>query len=207
MTWGRIGDSVQQMRDNFEAQFEAAGENRYVYRLNQKREPIPVTAEERDRFIRQYVRRIWFVLSGMVGVLLAFLGLIIWRTFATNSELSDVQLYIGIGVISVVAICLMYWVRGAPARELEGRTPVGRERSTDEMRAIFFRKISYGQLAGVAGFGVIFPFMLAFGRSPIDVFHGWGRLWFVLSAAFVLLAAVQAFRKWRFELDHPNDVI
>jgi hypothetical protein len=49
--------------------------------------------------------------------------------------------------------------------------------------------------------------MLAFGRNPIDIFHGWGRLCFVFGAAIILLAAVQAFRKWRFELDHPNDII
>jgi hypothetical protein len=202
-----MAGSVQRLRENFEAQFEAAGEGRYFYRRNQKGEPIPVSAEERERFVRQYVKRIWLVLSGMMAVLFAFMVLFVWLTVATNSELSDVQLYLGIGVISVIAIGLMYWVRGAPARELEGRTPVGRERSTDEMRAIFFQKISYGQLATAAGFGVILPFMQTFGRHPVDVFHGWGRLWLVLGAALVLLAAVQAFRKWRFDNQHPSDVI
>jgi len=191
------------MRESFEAQFEVAGENRYLYRRNQKGEAIPVTEEDRDRFISQYLRRIWVIMGGMMAVLLAFIAVVFWRVAATNSELPDVLIYVGMGGITVVAVGLMYWVRGAPARELQGRTPVARERSTEEMHAIFFKKISYDQLAGVAFIGAILPFTL---RSHPDVFHGWARLWFVFGAAIVVVAAVQAFRKWRFEVDHPNDV-
>lgn len=199
-----MGGSVQRMRESFEAQFEVSGENRYLYRRNQKGEPIPVTSGERDRFIRQYVRRIWFILGSMMAVLVAFIGVVIWRAAVTNSEIPDIAIYVGIGAITVAAIGLMYWVRGAPARGLEGRSPVGRERTTEEVRAILFKKISYGQLAGVAVMGAILPFTL---RSHPDLFHGWGRLWLVFGAAIVLVAAVQAFRKWRFEAEHPNDLL
>jgi hypothetical protein len=116
-------------------------------------------------------------------------------------------MYVGTVVIAALPIALMYWIRGAPGRELEGRTPVGRERSSDEMKAIFFKKTSYGQLAGAAAFGPIVPLMMGFGRNPVDVFHGWGRLWWVLGGALVLFAAIQALRKWRFESEHPNDAI
>jgi tetratricopeptide (TPR) repeat protein len=37
------------------------------------------------------------------------------------------------------------------------------------------------------------------GNSRQDVFSGWNRLWLVFGGGLVLLAAVQAFRKWRFE--------
>jgi tetratricopeptide (TPR) repeat protein len=37
------------------------------------------------------------------------------------------------------------------------------------------------------------------GSSRQNVFSGWNRLWLVFGGALVLLAAVQAFRKWRFE--------
>jgi len=195
---------VQQMRENFEAQFEVAGETGYLYRHNQKGEAIPVTAEDRDRFISQYVRRIRLILGSMMVVLLGFFGVVVWRAVATDSELSDVLIYVGIGAITVVAIGLMYWVRGAPARELQGRTPIAGERSTEEMQAILFKKISYPQLAGVALMGAILPFTL---RSHPDVFHGWARLWLLFGAVIVVVAAVQAFRKWRFETDHPNDVL
>jgi len=197
-----LSGSVDRMRESFEAQFEPAGDNRYLYRRNQKGEPIPVTGEERDRFSRNYLRQIWFILGGMTVALLGFGGLILWWTVWINSELPDVSLYIGLGVITATAIALMYWVRGGPARALEGRTPVGRERTKDEMRAILFKKLSYGQLAAVVAVGAILPFTL---RSRPDVFRGWGRLWLVYGAAIILIAAVQAFRKWRFESEHPSD--
>jgi hypothetical protein len=197
-----VRDSVQQMRETFEAQFEDSGHGKYLYRRSQKGEPLPVTVEERERFVRQYVRRIWLIMAGMMITLLAFVGITIWRIIATHSDFPDMLIYVGTAGIAAVAIALMYWIHGAPARELEGRTPVGRERSKEEMRAILFGRLSYWQLAGVAAMGFIFPFTL---RSHPDVFHGWARLWLVFGASMVLMAAVQAFRKWRFESAHPDD--
>jgi hypothetical protein len=191
-----MNNSIQQMHENFEAQFEVGADGRYLYRRNQKGEPIPVSADERERFIRQYKSRIRAIMGGMVAALLASVGLVIWWTVATNSELPDVLLYVGIGAIAIAAIALMYWVQAAPAREIGGRAPIGRERTKEEMRAIFFKKISYGQLAGAAALGAVLPFMQ---RSGTDVFHGWARLWLVFGGLFVLLAGVQGVRKWRFE--------
>ena len=202
-----ISTNVDRMRENFEAQFEPAGEDKYLYRRNQKGPAIPVTTDERERFVRQYVRSIWFIMWGMMVVLLAFWGLAIWWTLSARGDFPDVTMYVGTGVITVGAIVPMYWMRGAPARELEGRTPVAAERSTEQTREMMFHKMTYGQLAGAAAFGPLVPVMMAFGRHPIDVFHGWGRLWLVLGAALTLFAAVQAFRKWRFEIDHPSGVI
>ena len=75
------------------------------------------------------------------------------------------------------------------------------------MREMMFHKMTYGQLAVAAAFGPLVPFMMGFGRHPIDVLHGWGRLWLVVGAGVTVFAAVQAFRKWRFEIDRPNDII
>ena len=50
--------------------------------------------------------------------------------------------------------------------------------------------------------GAILPLTL---RSDTDVLHGWGRLWLVFGAALVLLAGIQAFRKWRFERENGDD--
>ena len=193
--------SVQQMRESFDAQFEAADGGRLLYRRNQKGEPIPVSTAERERFVQQYVRRVWLILGGMMIGLLAFTGIVIWRTVATNSELPDLLIYIGTAAIAVVGIGLMYWVRGAPARELIGRTPIGRERTRDEMRKLMLQKMSYGQLAAVAFAGAILPFTL---RSQGDILHGWGRLWLAFGAALVLLAGIQAFRKWRLDREQQR---
>lgn len=190
------------MRENFEAQFEPAGDGRYLYRRNQKGESIPVTSEERDRFFRQYILRIRFIMVGMAVGLVGFMGLFLWWTIANYPNVSQVPLYVGLIGITAAAIGLMYWVRGAPARELEGRMPVGRERSREEMRAIYFRKISYGQLAGAAGAGLV---IVGSRAAKENLFVGWHSLWLIMGAGLILLSAVQAFRKWRFEADHPED--
>jgi hypothetical protein len=195
--------STQQLRETFEAQFEAAGEERYLYRRNQKGEPIPVTAEERDRFVREFGWRIRLVMGGMIVGLLGFWGVLIWWTVSRQEDLPRARMYAGTIIIAVAVTGLMYWVRGAPARELDGRSSVGRERSAEEMRAIFFRKITYGRLAGVAAVGA----GIALSRATREnIFVGWHRFWLVLGAAAVLIAAVQAFRKWRFESEHPQDI-
>jgi hypothetical protein len=79
--------STQQLRETFEAQFEAAGEERYLYRRNQKGEPIPVTAEERDRFVREFGWRIRLVMGGMIVGLLGFCGVLIWWTVSRQEDL------------------------------------------------------------------------------------------------------------------------
>jgi hypothetical protein len=197
------GGSIQQLRENFEAQFEAGSDGRYLYRRNQKGEPIPVSADERDRFVRQYIRRIWYIMGGMMVTLVAFVGFVVWWSIATH-EFSNVLLYIACGAIASVFIGLMYWVRGAPARELEGRASVGRERTKEEMRAIFFGKLSYAQLAGAGAFGLFITVSRAI-RS--DTSPSGREFWFALGAGLVLLCGIQAFRKWRFEQEHPDDLI
>lgn len=193
-----MNNSIQKMHENFEAQFEVAADGRYLYRRNQKDEPIPVSADERERFIRQYKSLIRVILGGMMAALVAFFALVIWWTAATKSELPDVPTYIGISAIAIVALTLMYWVRGSPARELGGSAPIGRKRTREEMRSIFFKKISYGQLAMAAVVGAFLPF-----TSGPDVFHGWARLWLVFGGLIVLLAGVQAVRKWSFDRQRP----
>jgi hypothetical protein len=188
--------SVQNMRVSFEEQFEVVGEDKYLYRRNQKGEPIPVTSEERERFVRQYLRRIWWIMGGMMIVLSVFFGLVIWQTVAADSELSDMLLYAGIIVIATIAVALMYWVRGAPARELQGRGAVGRERTSEEMRAIYFGKMTYGQLLAAGGFGM---FLIVYRATSEDILSGWHRIWLFLGAGLVLLAVVQALRKWQFD--------
>jgi hypothetical protein len=198
-----FNNSWQRLRENFAEQFEPIGENRYLYRRNQKGEPVPVSAEERTRFIDQYNRNIRYVMWGMMSALFAFIGLILWWTVASRSGSPDVALYTGFGAITFVGIAMLYRVRGAPARELDGRASIGRERSRDEMRAIFFKKISYRQLAGAAAVGV---FLVISRAAKEDVFSGWHRLWLGFGAGLLLLAGVQAFRKWRFESENGDSL-
>jgi hypothetical protein len=199
---GLIG-SVDRMRDSFDAQFEVAADGKYLYRRNQKGEPMSVTADERERFIRQYVRRIWFVLLGMMAGLVILWGVIIWWSVSNGVDLPDVALYVSSGVAVVIATVLMYWVRGAPARELEDRTPIGRERSGEEMRAIYLSKTSYRQLGAAGAFGA---FLILF-RGIRDHSHpGWHWFYLLLGGALIVFAAVRAIQKWRFDSERGSDV-
>jgi hypothetical protein len=132
----------------------------------------------------------------MTVAIVAFIALAAWWSVSIGNDLPDGSLFAGLIAISVVAIGAMYFVQGAPARELEGRSSVGRERSKEEMRAIFLAKITYGRLAGVAAAGVLIPMSQA---AKTDIFSGWHRIWLIAGAGLVLLAADQAFRKWIFE--------
>jgi hypothetical protein len=191
----RIGYSTNQLREAFEAQFELR-DGRYLYRRNQRGEPIPVNPEERERFIRQYIGRVRWILGGMTVAIVVFTALVAWWSVATGNDLSEMIVFVGLIAIAIVAIAAMYHVQGAPARELEGRSSVGRERSKEEMRAIFLSKITYGRLAGAAVAGVL---LVAHRASKEDIFSGWHRIWLVAGAGLVLLSAVQALRKWLFE--------
>jgi len=57
-------------------------------------------------------------------------------------------------------------------------------------------RMTYGQL----GIAVLAAAALVWNQSTKhDVLHGWGILWLVFAAALVVGAAVQAYRKWRYE--------
>jgi hypothetical protein len=84
----------------------------------------------------------------------------------------------------------------APVRALRGRGNDGEARSPEENRRIGFAKLTYGQLAATAGFAVVL--LLKLDRHS-DLFSGWNLAWVIMAAGLVILAAVQAFRKWRFE--------
>lgn len=185
----------------FEEQFEPEGSD-FLYRRSLKGSPIRVTQRERQHFIDDYARRLRFTTWGLFTSLIVFTGAVVSWTVATGADLPDIAMYIGIGAIALVSVAYSIWVHGAPARELARRTPVGRERSRAEMRRLTLKRMTYGQLATAAFAAAVLPFTL---RSHPDLFHGWSRLWLVFSAAIILLAAVQAVRKWRFETRNGSD--
>ena len=191
-----MSSSTDRMREDFEAQFEPLDDGRFLYRRNQRGEPVPVSAQERDDFVRQYVRSIRFVLAGMTGALLLFTAVLIWVSVAAGSDLPEVPMYVGLIAITAVAVGLMYWMKGAPARSLQGRRSIGRERSREEMRAIHFQKIGYGRLAGAAALGAL---LIVTRSAREDTFSGWHVIWPILGGFLMLLAGVQAVRKWLFE--------
>jgi len=197
-------DSWAQVRQTFAKQFERDGSN-FIYRRSQKGEAIRVSPDERNKFIEEFDRNVrrakWII---YVGLSLILGGIIAFSLFRPT-DLSQGVIIIAIGLAMIPYFAFYRWAWTAPARELGGRTPIAGERPSDEVRRIRFQDMTYGQLAGAAFGGVMIPFI---GSSGQNVLSGWNRLWLVFGGAVVLLAAVQAFRKWRFEQEdsHRNVV-
>ena len=184
----------ERQRELFADQFEAEGDG-FVYRKSQKGPAIRVSTAERERFIADYDRRqrhsTWVIIVGLSLLVLAFA---IWSVVA-EAELSDPVMYLAISSVAAMSIGYMLWSWGAPARELQRRTPVAGERSRDEMKRRMLAKLSYRQLASTALLAVVACWSLA-AKSG---FAGWGRLWLGLAGLTVVFTAISAFRKWRFD--------
>jgi hypothetical protein len=157
---------------------------------------------ERRRFIAQYVWRIFLLWGAMMVAALLFFFFFFGRIVRSATVppstliLSDPLFYGGLGIIVLPASALMYWLGGAPARTFRGRDSLGPEPTKNEVRAVSFRKMSYQRLAFVALVG---------GASYAYIARGeWDRRWMVIPPLIVLFAAVQAFRKWRFERLHSD---
>jgi hypothetical protein len=184
------------MRQAFADQFEQDGSG-FIYRRSQKGAAIRVSADERSRFIDEYNRNLgratWIMYPSIAVVLVGLVVVPVLGGFNVPQQ----PLIVGGIVVALVPFVAYYkWAWGAPAREIAGRTPVAGERSPDEVHRLQFQRVTYGQLAIAAFAGLILPFIES---SHGNVLSGWNRIWLVVGGALVLLAAVQACRKWRFE--------
>ena len=183
----------------FADQFEEDGTG-FIYRKSQKGAAIRVSAEERSRFLQEFDqnsrRATWAIYVGLGTVA----GGMILLPAVWGWKLPEPAMVAAV-IVAMIPYTVYYkWVWAAPARELEGRTPLAGERSPEEVQHLRFRRITYKQLGTAALGGLALPFLIS---SREDAFSGWNRLWLVFGGALVLIAAVQAFRKWRFEQKDP----
>jgi hypothetical protein len=188
-------DHIQQM---FADQFEPDGNN-FVYRKFQKGAPVQVSAVEHDRYIETFNKHLKYGYWGGVGGMVVLIIVIAAYAFEVAVDVPELALYIGLGAIFTAFMGAYYWAWSAPARELRGRGTVGEARSRAEIRRLFLAKMTYGQIAAAVGAAAVL--LLRIG-SKKDLFSGWNRLWLVVAAIIVVCAAVQAFRKWRFESEN-----
>ena len=185
---------LDRLRQAFADQFSVEGRG-FIYRKYQKGVPIRVSEIERDRFVATFNKRtryaMWSIFPATVGLIL----LLAWLIPDPDSPEGQIALWVGIAAILVPFVAIYLWAWNAPARELERRTPEGAALTKDEARELAFSKISYGQLtlAGLFGVGLVWKM-----SRETDVFHGWGVVWLAAGSALVVLAGVQAIRKWHF---------
>ena len=179
----------------FADQFEPDGNN-FIYRKHMKGAPIQVSASERAKYIRAFNIYLkyasWGIAIGIITLILFFAT----YSVMTATDLPDMDLTVGLGLIVVLFIGGHYWAWNLPVRELRGRGTIGEPRSRAEIRRLFLTKLTYGQIAAGAGFGVLMLFHIG---SKEGLLSGWNIVWLVLGTTLLIMSAVQAFRKWRFD--------
>ena len=179
----------------FEAQFEPYRQG-YAYRKNMKGPAIPVTADERNRFVGNYVRfnryGVWTMVAAMT--VLAFIATA-WST-AMDIAVSDGMIFGAIIVLAMVFLAVHRWFWTAPAREVALRTPISEERSRSDAKRVMLKRTPYRYIIGMA---VVSIWAALDSATRHGWTSGWGRLWLVLAGLFVVGFSLQILRKWRLD--------
>jgi hypothetical protein len=184
-------DRVRQL---FADQF-SAGATGIVYRKGQKGAPVRVSETERNEFVSTFNKRIRYAAWSIFPATVALILLLVWLIPDVDSPSAQIAVWVGIAAILVPFMVIYHWAWNAPSRELGGRPPEGPALTENEARAVAFSKITYGQLGLAALTGVALVWKMS---TKTDVLQGWGVIWLVFGAALLVLAGIQAIRKWRF---------
>jgi hypothetical protein len=187
--------NLDRIYESFADQFEQEGDG-FVYRKSFKGAAKRISTAERDDFIasfrRSYRTMFWTWMVAIFCGLFAYVG---WTVY-DDRETSEPTLYLG--TIAFVGMFLIshYHVWGAPARALERRAPIGRERTRAEVGKLMLEKMTWGQLGGAA---VLTAILMLNASAKGDLLVGWNRLWLAFAGFMIVMISIQAFRKWRFD--------
>jgi hypothetical protein len=184
---------LDRVRQAFADQFSGDGHS-FIYRRYQKGVPVRVSKLERDEFVAEFNKRVRYAMWAIVPATFGLILLLVWLIPDADSSAAQIAILAGIGTLLLPFSIIIYWAWGAPSRDLERRTPEGLALSKEEARSLAFAKISYGQpaLTALTGVGLVWKM-----STKIDVYHGAGLVWLTFGGTLVLLAGVQAIRKWR----------
>lgn len=191
--WGN--GNFERVYQTFADQFSPEGSG-FVYRKSMKGAPIAVTMDERDAFIGQFRKHVRFTSWAMMIGFLLVLGLLVAVGAESESELYQIEMYAGIGVVCAIYMFMFFWVWNAPSRALARRAVLGNALTKAEARKLALSRMTYGQLAGAVALALFLVWKASEGG---DLMHGWGIASLVFAGGMTCLAAVQAFRKWRME--------
>ena len=185
---------LERLRQTFADQFSDGGHD-IIYRKYQTGAPVRVSKLERDGFLATFNKRIRYAMWSLVPATVALILLLVWLNPDADTPAAQIATWAGIAAFILPFLMIFYWAWGAPSRELERRVPEGSAFTKEEARALAFSKITYGRLAlaALTGIGLIWKM-----STKVDVFNGSGPVWLFFGAALVVLAGVQAIRKWRF---------
>lgn len=182
------------MVESFSARFEANG-GAFIFRPNLNTAPVRVSVAERDEEVRRFRRSVRWVLGSFVVITVA--ALLALMTLYIVYELGDpswttwlvlLPLFVGAGVATA-------YVYKAPDRRFAQRCPVAPKLGLDEIRRRTFEHISWGTLAIVP----LVTLVILIPRRGEQIFDLSFNIKIGIVGIVMVVAAVQAFRKWRFE--------
>jgi hypothetical protein len=164
----------------FAAQFDRDGDG-YIYRRAYTGAAIPVSADERDEFVRAFNRVIVGLGLGLLASVISLIVLTIRFAFGHGAQ----PFFWIVGGTSVVTIAgslgfLFAW--RAPDRALEGRDSVAPPLSRAEARRVGWSKMGWSQ-AVFAGFWAVF--MASRGVEGAPPVAPW--VWFSLAGLSVAM--------------------
>ena len=157
-----------------------------------------ITETEHDEFQQTFrrTRRLNSLLT-FLGIMTIIGGMVVW---SMSNHIDPESQAFSVAMWVLLPLCmgpfLFFHMRSytAPARDLERRVAVAPALNKAERKQQTLSKLSYGQLA----LAPLLPLLLLQGRTySLDVWHGWGRLWWLLFLGLTGLAVFQAYRKWR----------
>ena len=173
---------------------------RTSFTASPKRGGNEVSSSERARFVDEFDRNLrranWIIYIGLaVG-----LGIVLWVSMRGGFEITKPGMLAATGLVMIPYIGYFQLGMGVAARELAGRMPVAGARSPrgDEALTVSAHEVRTTCRCSLWGAGDSVRGQFAWG-----CLFGLNRLWLAFGAALILIAAVQAFRKWRFESDDP----
>ena len=197
-----LGNShLNRVRQTFADQF-ATDPLGCVYRKGQKGPPFRVSELERDEFIAKFNKRIRYAIWSIFPATVALILVLVWLTPNSDSPVADLAIWAGIGAILLPFMVIFYWAWNSPSHELRSRKPEGAALTKEEAHELAFSKITYGQLALAAAMGAGLVWKMSLERA---VLHGWGLIWLIFGGGSIAVAALQAIRKFCFNMSRPND--
>jgi hypothetical protein len=193
--------SQSRVIDLFANRFEPSGDE-FLFRTNIRAAGVVVSASERDRFVKDFSRRIGFVTWIMATVTVLVIGVIAAVSVFNSANMPAFAMH-SLGAAGLCGfLATFYWLWYAPVRSLKGRAPATEARSRADARRLALTRLTWGQLA--IGAATVPVLLYSVGQGH-NLLVGWYRLWLVAAALLLGGLGYRAFQKLRASSERPPD--
>lgn len=148
-----FGSQLNPLRQAFLEQFVTDADG-LVFRKYQEGAPIRVSEIERDEFISTFDRRVRNAVLALIPSMLGMVAALVWLLPSVYTPSATLTIMAAAVLIIFCFSGYVSWAWSAPARELSNRQPSAPPMTKDEARSAHFSRLSYGQLAVTALFGI-----------------------------------------------------